>query len=102
VPENGNMKVSPEEAKSLSEKLKVFRETLTPGEQQALDTTLKVFEDRVSSEPRAQALLADFPESARILEDVAGFRQDAPGEDEIVWTTVTVVTVAGSHPWITC
>ena len=98
---NGEKKVSQGDAKSLVEKLQVFRETLTPGEQRALDSTLQTFEDR-ASDPSVRALLAEFPESSHILEDVAGFRQDAPGEEGIIWTTVTITTVAASHPVITC
>lgn len=96
---NGEKKVSEGDARSLAEKLQVFRETLSPGEQRALDSTLQVFEDRLG-DPSVRALLEEFPESSQILEDVAGFR--APGEEEIVWTTVTLTTVAASHPIITC
>lgn len=99
---NGDTKVSRDEAKSVAEKLQTFRATLSPGEQRALDTTLKVFEARVT-EPSVQALLDDFPEGPQLLEDVAGFRLEDPGgEQEIVWTTVTITSTLASHPVIGC
>ena len=95
--------VSRADAEGVVEKLQALRESLSPHEQAALDAVLRVFEARVA-EPSVQALLAEFPEGPELLDDVAGFATVPEGSDPqlATWTTVTITTVAASHPWIGC
>jgi len=98
--------VSRSDADSVVEKLRDLRKGMNPGEQLVLDNLVSFFETRVS-EPGAQDLLNDFPEASGMLDEVAGFALAArPGQpDAAITPTVTItttVTVAASHPWITC
>jgi hypothetical protein len=98
------------DADALVEKLTTFREGLNEKEQLMLDNVLAVFHERVT-QPEAEDLLADFPEAADLLEEVSGFQFNAgvarPGASEpapvaATITLTTTVTIAASHPWITC
>jgi hypothetical protein len=95
------------DADNVVRKLQDLRETLTPSEQLVLDNALQVFQDRVS-QPEAQELLNQFPEASDLLDDVAGFAATytaIPGDSQPIGPTITLtttVTVAASHPWITC
>lgn len=96
------------DADALVEKLSEFREGLDEKEQLMLDNVLAVFHERVT-QPEAEDLLADFPEAADLLEEVSGFqfnelraRQAEPVGVGPTITITTTVTIAASHPWITC
>jgi hypothetical protein len=90
------------DAESVVEKLQSLREALSPSEQHALDTILRVFEARVT-EPSAQELLADFPDGPELLDDVAGFKTPEGQEPQAApVTVVTITTVWASHPWVGC
>lgn len=93
------------DADNVVQKLRDLRESLPAGEQLVLDNVVAVFEDRVS-DPQAQELLKDFPDAPELLEEVAGFQLAARPKDPAAitptWTLTTTVTVAASHPWITC
>lgn len=98
---NNDPKVTRAEAQQLVEKLQAFRETLSPGEKIALDSVLQVWEARIS-DPSVRELLAEIPDGAALLEDVAGFdyTPEDPGFFTITLTTLT--TTVASHPIITC
>ena len=94
------------DAESVVEKIRGLRETLNPAEQLVLDNVVSVFEAKVT-DPSAQELLKDFPDAPELLEEVSGFAQRLSASPEPVaitptWTLTTTVTVAASHPWITC
>lgn len=83
-----------EEAERLVSKLGEFRSTLPDGEQRVLDATLLALDIRLKT-PEVQDLLADFPDAAELLDDVAGFTHNPPtDEDNLIPTTVTVTTTA--------
>lgn len=105
MPTEGKPNVTRADADSVVRQLQGLRKQLNPGEQQVLDTVLQSFAARVN-EPKTQELLKDFPEAPELLEDVSAFAlRAAPTQPDAItptWTTVTIGTVAASHPWITC
>lgn len=91
------------DADSVREKLQELRSSLDPGAQLILDNVVGVFEEHVN-DPKAKELLKDFPESEELLEEVSGYALAArrPEPEAATWTITTTVTIAASHPWITC
>lgn len=97
-------KISHGDATSLADKLKSFSETLSTGEQDALALLLTGFQDRLDDLP--DGALADFPDAEELLSEVAGYNLSpelnaAPAATPTI-TTVTITTVAASHPTIGC
>lgn len=94
MPNSTPSNISYEDALAVIDKLQALRETLSPGERVFLDQIFEYFVTKVSAEPRVEEILADLPEGAALLNDVAGFvLEPAPPCDLIPQTLVQPLLV---------